>query len=298
MESQRIKGSGVVDYVSNVFSKNSKYTNSTKKTLDKYGNFPIVGLQIMRQPIISAIDSALNILSLGSWEKLKAKNSFDKLFHLFAVFTVKLPSGARKEILVEKNQSINVSENIPSRTKDTGFLTIAWGNRQGTLNSLLDKTLEDVGSDRFYVYRPFNDNNNGGNCQRFISDVLESNGLLGDNYRKWILQDVEELVKGLPNYVLKFSKGVTDFASGLEKLIGGEKPEDWELHAVVIKNMGIEEAQKIAQDIIKNKKKGFVRMTKAGSLRFRNIPKTKFKPRTFKTKKINENVSLVFGELK
>jgi hypothetical protein len=216
------KGAGIVDYITNVFSKNKDFTNSTKKVLKKYGDLPITGLQIMRAPIISAIDSALNIISLGSWAKLKKDNSFDSLFHLFSVITVALPNGNRKNILVEKNQSINVSESIPNRTRDTDVITIAW-NSNKTINQMLETTLKAVGPDRFFVYRPFNDNNNGGNCQRFITDVLDSNGLLGPRYASWILQDVEPLVKGLPNYVLKFSKGVTDFAAGAEKLIGGKK---------------------------------------------------------------------------
>ena len=56
--------------------------------------------------------------------------------------------------------------------------------------------------------------------QRFITDILDSNGLNGERYSSWILQDIEQLVKGLPNYVKKFSKGVTDVASSLEKAVG------------------------------------------------------------------------------
>jgi hypothetical protein len=32
------KGSGIVDYITNVFSKNKDFTNSTKKVLKKYGD--------------------------------------------------------------------------------------------------------------------------------------------------------------------------------------------------------------------------------------------------------------------
>ena len=70
----------------------------------------------------------------------------------------------------------------------------------------------------------------------------------------------------------------------------------WELHAVIIsKVIPLEKAQKMAQDIIKDKSKTFYRETEE-SYRFRNIPKTKFK--AFRTKVINPNVSLIYGEMK
>ena len=55
-------------------------------------------------------------------------------------------------------------------------------------------------------------------------------------------------------------------------------------------------AKKIAKDIIKNKNKNYYRMT-TNSYRFRNIPKTKFIKKSFRTKKINEYLSLIYGKL-
>lgn len=56
------------------------------------------------------------------------------------------------------------------------------------------------------------------------------------------------------------------------------------------------EAKKIAKDIM-NKKPGYFRRTKT-SIRFRNIPKTRFEKKTFRTKVVNKNVHLVFGKIK
>ncbi len=77
----------------------------------------------------------------------------------------------------------------------------------------------------------------------------------------------------------------------------GKKSEDgYNLHAIVInKRLSKEEAMKEAEDISK-KKKIFVRETKK-SYRFRNIPKTKFEKKSFRTKKVNKNVSLIYGKL-
>ncbi len=70
------------------------------------------------------------------------------------------------------------------------------------------------------------------------------------------------------------------------------------LHAVLInKDVGLEKAKKMAQDIIKDKKKSYYRETE-NTFRFKNIPKTKFESSTFKSKKINKDITLIFGELK
>jgi hypothetical protein len=63
--------------------------------------------------------------------------------------------------------------------------------------------------------------------------------------------------------------------------------------AIIKKQVGLEKAKKIAEEILK-KDNAFMRETE-DSYRFRNLPKTKFKSDTFRTKKINDKVSLVFG---
>jgi len=69
-----------------------------------------------------------------------------------------------------------------------------------------------------------------------------------------------------------------------------------ELHAVVIrKPITLEKAREIASEYINSKSKSFYRETNS-SYRFRNIPKTLFK--TFKSKKINNIVTLIYGEPK
>jgi hypothetical protein len=70
----------------------------------------------------------------------------------------------------------------------------------------------------------------------------------------------------------------------------------YKLHTVVInKSIPYTEACKIFKEITE-KNHGFVRETE-NSYRFRYIPKTKFYATTFRTKKINDNVSLIYGKL-
>ena len=68
------------------------------------------------------------------------------------------------------------------------------------------------------------------------------------------------------------------------------------LHAVVIsKEIPLEKAKEIAQGIIKNPDKTFYRETKE-SYRFRNIPKQQFDPKSFRSKIINKDITLIYGK--
>lgn len=70
----------------------------------------------------------------------------------------------------------------------------------------------------------------------------------------------------------------------------------WGLHVVIVKkSVPPHDAEMMAQDIIK--KKDFKKRETKLSYRFRAIPKTKFVPKMFRSKKINKDITLVFGEL-
>lgn len=83
-----------------------------------------------------------------------------------------------------------------------------------------------------------------------------------------------------------------------DELKGGADTNGYELHAVIVKKKGYNknDAEKEALKIT-HKKTIFSRETQL-TYRFRNIPKTKFEPKSFRTKIINPNISLIFGKLK
>jgi hypothetical protein len=75
------------------------------------------------------------------------------------------------------------------------------------------------------------------------------------------------------------------------------RPEG-DLHAIIIKKKGYDKNDAVIEaSKFKTSKGMFMRETKL-SYRFRNIPKTKFDPKSFRSKKINKNITLVYGKLK
>jgi len=92
--------------------------------------------------------------------------------------------------------------------------------------------------------------------------------------------------------------------SGLKKEFTKQTQEvamrggSYALHAVIVhKPYPLEKAYQEAMSIMKITKPKFMRETQQ-SYRFRNIPKTKFQSKTFRTKVINPNISLIYGNLK
>ena len=72
---------------------------------------------------------------------------------------------------------------------------------------------------------------------------------------------------------------------------------DYPIHAVIVKKRSVprEEADRMTLDILKKKKVPFMRETK-NTYRYRHIPKTKFSE--FRSKKVNKDITIVFGKLK
>ena len=70
------------------------------------------------------------------------------------------------------------------------------------------------------------------------------------------------------------------------------------LHAVIFnKSVGIGYARKHARKIMQKVKVPKAYETEE-SFRFKNIPKSQFVPDSFRSKKIDDNLTLVFGHLK
>lgn len=273
----------------NIVSNKYKFNNTSSKTINDYGDNEIVELKIMRTPINSMIDKALNFLSFNKWDSLKKKYGFDQLFHLSLVATVK-DGDNLKNIIMEKNEVVNVSTDYRTSPK-TQLFNLPKINKKITVRQLLENAKQKVGDNLFFLYDAFTNN-----CQFFIKYLLESSGLMTPEAQNFLFQDISELVKELPSYLPKVARSVTDLG-GIVSRLRGDGKDNYELHAVVFrKPIDLDTAKKQAKEFIKGNK-NFYRET-SQSFRFRNIPKQKFKPKSFRSKKISPDTTLIFGALK
>jgi len=187
------------------------YSPQIRTLLKKIGEKKIKSIVIQRVPVESAIKGMLNVITLGNYTKTTEKLGYDKVFHLSAILTLE----NNERIVVEKNEVINISKKIPSGGNQMSIPI----SKDITLNQFLNNTREKQGSN-FFLYNAFN-KGKGGNCQKFIHDLLQNSGLLTNEAKEFILQDADKIVQGLPWYTSYVTKGITDLGAQFNTLTYG-----------------------------------------------------------------------------
>jgi hypothetical protein len=186
----------------------------SREILRKYANWNIMGINIRRDPIQSALNSALNAITLGSWDRMKRVLHYDKLFHLG--LEIDLRFGKRNHrVLFEKNEVINLGS-IKGRDNDTELLRVDMKGKQLTLGQLVENARNQMG-DKFIPYDPFYNN-----CQDFILNVLRASGLATEDEATFIKQPIEKLIQGIPDFAPKVAKAVTDLGGFANNVLEGE----------------------------------------------------------------------------
>ena len=226
-----MEGSGLFDYIKNAVSI-TDYSATTKKLLDEYGKTQITRMTLRRVPISFAIDLALQGVSAGKWEQLKKKYGFDKFFHLSLVVYLKntweksaLRVGRKipKQLSVEKLEVVSVNERVdPVEGQEEQEVPIPKGQKI-TLDGMFEKTRQRMGETAFFAYSALGANN----CQDFVSNLLQSEGLYREPEKQFVFQDLSELAKELPDSTHAISQGYTHALALANKYlgIGGAKNE-------------------------------------------------------------------------
>jgi hypothetical protein len=270
------------------------FNRVSTKTLEENGKSVITSLTIARKPISRLLDTVINAISFNKWNKLKDEQGFDKLFHLCLI--AKLANG--KTIYIEKIDAVTISpvDNITS--SETQYLDVPLVKGL-TLNTLVQGAREKLNNDKlFFGYSAFGDGKTEpGNCQVFLKYLLENAGLWNENTKRFVFQDVTQIASELPSLTKKIMNFATDLGAVSNTLLG--KGENFAIHAIKInKNVPINEAIKHVQHITKSKKRKYVIKDYANYNSFRIIARTKFIKNSYRSKKVNKDITLVFGVLK
>jgi len=212
------KGDGLMDFVKGLVQPKQKPTASYTKMLNKYGNEPISNIAIIRTPIDINIEKFLNIISLGKLGKTKKELKYDELFHLGMV--LRLSNG--KNLVVEKTANPTISDSFSVKSTTQSLPLTNYQPNSLTVSQLLERTRLSIGDFSYFRYSA-----EEYNCQRFLLDILRVNNISSEQAEKFIYQDAKAIFKGLPGYVEKVSRFITDlgskFTGGTADLIGGRK---------------------------------------------------------------------------
>ena len=194
--------------VKEFFSISLEYPPNVKQILNKYGNEIIQSITLKRTPVSGLITGALSVFSLGKFGE-RFQKSFDELFHLFMEIT----TTTGKKISLEKVERINMIVN-PARRQNEEVKQVSNLPQGITIIQLMENGRKRLGNQFFRYDSKIN------NCQRFILEILQANGIGDQSDYDFIKQDTEQLFEGLP--ILKgIAHTATDIGAIANKTIQG-----------------------------------------------------------------------------
>lgn len=193
--------------IASVTSKPTRVSAKVRTLLSKMGDTPITSAEIVRSPVQSVVQQAINFVSGGEFKKAIADKPYDDIFHLMIILT--LEDG--KKYSLEKNAIITLRP-TKGRSGESSPVSVPAGL---TLNKAMEKTQEAMG-EAFATYSA-RDNN----CQDFILAFLKANGMGDEKDYAFVKQDVKSLF-GKTSFLRKFTNTVTDIGAKVSTLLEGE----------------------------------------------------------------------------
>jgi hypothetical protein len=193
-----------------------------RKYLESHSNSYIKRIDVCRVPIKQIIDSALNIISLGQYSKIKKQLNYDDMFHLYLLITF----DTGESIILERNQVLRLAPATKSdfielkkcsKSACPGCINIPLNNRRIKFldffanGEVYQLTHSDIS---FYIYDALKNN-----CQDFVLALLKGNHLDTPFITEYVKQTLPEI---LPEYAKKFARGLTDVAGAFDVLLHGK----------------------------------------------------------------------------
>ena len=177
-----------------------KFPPESRKLIEQVGAEKVEKLTLFRYPI--------QISKFAKFIGALRSTPYDDLCHIGVVINGKY--------LTEKDAVLNFQRSgVPSQSTDT--MDVLLGTRNITINDLLENTRKKMGDQRFTEYRSLS-----WNCQDYLQNMLEANGLSTAETTKFIKQDLEQVVKNLPSYTNAISNFFTGAKAVVNRLVKGE----------------------------------------------------------------------------
>ena len=172
-----------------------QYSDSAFRFLEKYGETLVTEVKIRRAPIAKGLEKAFELISQGHWEEGKKAAGYDAMFHLSLI--------ANGNLFFEKLSKIHLDDKV-----DKVPMSEYWPvnvPEPVTVNTMLERTRESMGDERYFKYDPFVNN-----CQQFVRRMLKVNGWLTQELEDWVVQPTEKILEKNPEYLSGFSLLLTN----------------------------------------------------------------------------------------
>jgi len=268
------------DYINTVLHGRNDYPPKVREIIKEFGEKTISSIVADRTPVVGALTTALNVVSMGAFKKRLERTPYDKLYHLRIDIT--FTDGSR--IALEKNEVINAYKN-PKKLKGGEQHQISNIPQGLTLNKLLEGGEKVLGG-KYFKYSAYDNN-----CQDFIIALLKGSNVGTQSDYDFIKQQTESLFNG-DSTLRKVANTVTDLGAKVNEITTGTGLEDGNVQSVVFDKdyWTIKKAQKW---LIKHGYESLGCDEKENTLRFRQIdPQDNF---SYITKSLPNNVELIIA---
>ena len=193
---------GFISKITNLWSaltSNEHLPKRFRQFIKAHGRDKIQSLSMVRTPVAKPGVLAMQLLTAGKWDEFKRRAGVDEVYHTGLV--------VNGNIVLEKLDKLEGRVDA-SYTKQKGseMYAIPIEANKYTIAEFLEKGRRQMG-EKFYTYDAFRSN-----CQDWVANMVSANGLLDAEGRKWIKQDIDKLIKELPEITKEAAIKITDVA--------------------------------------------------------------------------------------
>ncbi len=175
----------------------AQYPPYSRALYDKYKGWEVCQVIVGRHPILNFFKRCLNFFSNGRWDEVAQELFKSEVNHVLLLLVLRSPRGDIKMVRLHKTEVVAISDEF-TLWSSTTMKNVPHVRGAGlTLEKLLD-----VGNKNSFLNFKVLDNN----CQRFTEYILEKNGLLTDELREFIVQDLTRMENRIPMYITPVSE--------------------------------------------------------------------------------------------
>jgi len=142
------------------------YNKKTQEIINKYGNYKISKIYIIKEPLGNLTKTLLNIITLYEYQCISEENDDFTIYHASIIIKIKLPNKLTKFLLIEKNPNINISERFNINNLQN-IKSLCIKKQKYTLNKILKLTNNRIGNEKFFNWHFYKNN-----CQEFVREIL------------------------------------------------------------------------------------------------------------------------------
>lgn len=209
-------GSDIAELATKVFG---NMTSRFKKFLEEHGEEPVKSVTIGRVPLMKAIATVMNLVTLGKYDKVREKQGYDTFFHLFFIINDKYR--------IEKNSTVNVIVDYKQQENEERMDVSLAGLKADNINEFIQNGVDLMGEADYW-------GNYDGlvkNCQNFTMKNMQANGIYSPAIKDFAFQNTDELIADVDPLVQKGAFETTQLLEAADKFLSWLSGGRWGVFA-------------------------------------------------------------------